>query len=75
MIEKPVTGYYWYFLLDFQGIPIQSPDHPEICWYSAERDEIDLMGYDVPMSYNPEQYKLIRQIQFSDPDPKNREIL
>lgn len=58
------SGYYWYYTLGYNGVPIEDRDYPSICWYDKNNNSIQICGSDYNMMYEPEYYHILRKITY-----------
>jgi len=56
------SGYYWFFTLDSEGNPLETT--PNVFYYSEEKNEVLLIGYDLPLPYNSSNYRVLRKLQY-----------
>lgn len=59
------SGYYWYYTLGYNGVPIEDRDRPSICWYNADRNTIAICGCDYDMELDSKDYEIIRKITWN----------
>lgn len=64
-MQKLESGWYWCFILDDEGNPLESPDNPNIVKYYANDNSINFIGYDCSVRYNPKHYRLLERIIYS----------
>lgn len=67
MLERPKSGYYWYYEYTDRGRRVQLEGNPEVLYYNASNNSVMLPGNDYVVQYDPTIYQLLQLIEYQPP--------